>query len=330
MTSGHLDDRSRVVIVGAGRVGSTTAFTALIQGLAQSIVLVDVDPARAEGEAMDLVHGLPFVPPALVEAGGFEACAEADVVILTAGAARQPGDTRLDLARRNLDLYRDLVPRITATGFAGIVLVVSNPVDLLTLAVQRLSGFPAERVLGTGTILDTARLRSVLSRRFEVDARNIHAYVVGEHGESEVPAWSLARIANLTLLEFARATGRLWTCEDERRIGEEVRGAGAEVIRRKGATHYAIGLATASLARAVLRDDRSILTVSTVLQGQQGIEEIATSLPCIVGREGRLATVPLSLGEDEARALVESARVLQEAYVQAGGPPAPVSPARPG
>jgi L-lactate dehydrogenase len=322
MTAGHVGDRSKVVIVGAGRVGSTTAFAALIHGLAQSIILVDVDPARAEGEAMDLVHGLPFVPPAIVQSGGFEACAEADVVILTAGAARQPGDTRLDLARRNLDLCRDFVPRITASGFAGVLLVVSNPVDLLTLAVQRIAGCPPQRVLGTGTILDTARLRSILSRHFEVDARNIHAYVVGEHGESEVPAWSLASIANLTLPEFAQATGRGWTREDERRIGEEVRRAGAEVIRRKGATHYAIGLATASLARAVLRDDRSILTVSTVLQGQQGIDQVAISLPCIVGREGRLATIPLSLAEDEARALAESAEILRAAYAEADGPAA--------
>jgi len=322
MTSARsLDDRHRVVIVGAGRVGASIAFASLISGVATSIVLVDRDAERAEGEAMDLVHGLPYVPPATVEAATIAACADADVVILTAGAARQPGDTRLDLARRNLALIRELVPSVTATGFGGVFVVVSNPVDLATLAVQRLSGFPASRVIGTGTALDTARLRALLGRHFDIDARNVHAYVIGEHGESEVPAWSLARIASLPLGEFARAVSREWSVKVRDSIADQVLKAGAEVIRRKGATNYAIAMATTKVAASILRDARTVLTVSTVLDGEQGESAVALSLPCIVGRAGRITTIPLSLASDEAAALARSADLLRRAYDEADGPP---------
>ncbi len=314
------DDRLTVVIVGAGRVGSTTAYASLITGLANSIVLVDEDEARAEGEAMDLVHGLPYVRPATIEAGGYSACRNADLVIVTAGAARQPGDTRIDLSKRNLALAAEMVPRIMESGFDGVFLVVSNPVDLMTQAVQRLSGLPRARVLGTGTTLDTARLRTLLARHFQLAARNVHAYVIGEHGETEVPVWSLARIANLTLDEFARAGDMAWDDAVRQRLGDRVRQAGAEVIKRKGSTHYAIGLAIVQVARAVLRDERTIMTVGSVLAGEQGIEEVALSLPCLIGRDGRLATIPLSLDAGESAALTASAEALRQAYRDAGGP----------
>jgi L-lactate dehydrogenase len=316
-----LDDRHKVVIVGAGRVGSTTAYAALIGGLADHLVLVDQDHARAQGEAMDLVHGLPYLPPARVEAGDFAACADADLVVLTAGVARQAGDTRLDLSRRNLDLYREIVPAVMTHGFSGVFLIVANPVDLVTLAVHRLSGLEAARVIGTGTTLDTARLRSLLAQHFHIDARNVHAYVVGEHGETEVPVWSLARISNLPVADFARALGMSWSAEQERSFGEQVRKAGGEVIRRKGATHYAIALATVRIARTVLRDQRSILTVSAVQDGEQSIEGVALSLPCVLGRAGRINTIPLPLSPGERSDLDRSARVLREAYEEASGPP---------
>jgi len=314
------EERLRVVIVGTGRVGSSTAYAALIGGLATEIVLVDADPQRAEGEAMDLMHGLPYVRPTSVRAGGFADCATADVVIMTAGAARQPGDTRLDLSRRNLQLFADLVPRVATSDFTGVLLVVSNPVDLLTLAAQRLSGLPRERVLGTGTTLDTARMRALLAQHFGIAARNVHSYVIGEHGESEVPVWSLARIANLSLEEFARATGRPWDEEHQRATAEQVRTAGAEVIRRKGATHYAIGLATVAVTRAILRDERTILTVGSALAGEQGLTDVALSVPCLIGRAGRLATIPLSLSAAEESELTRSAGILRTAYREAGGP----------
>jgi L-lactate dehydrogenase len=309
-----------MVIIGAGRVGASIAFASLISGVASSIVLVDRDADRAEGEAMDLLHGLPYVPPATVESETMAACAGADIVILTAGAARQPGDTRLDLARRNLALIQEVVPAVTATGFGGVFVVVSNPVDLATLAVQRVSGFPPSRVIGTGTALDSARLRSILARHFEIDARNVHAYVIGEHGESEVPVWSLARIASLPIDEFARAAAHNWSAEVRDGIAGRVLNAGAEVIRRKGATYYAIALATSRVAECILRDTRTVLTVSTVLSGEQGACNVALSLPCIVGRAGRSATIRLSLAPDEAAAFARSADVLKRAYEEAGGP----------
>ncbi len=314
------EGRSRVVIVGAGRVGSAAAYAAMITGLAGEIVLVDQDLARAEGEAMDLSHGLPYTPPAAVRAGGFEDCAGADVVILTAGAARQPGDSRLDLARRNLDLIGGIVPRIMPLHDRAVVVVVSNPVDLVTRAVWRLSGLPAGRIIGTGTTLDTARLRILLAAHFDVSVRNVHAYVVGEHGETEVPTWSQARIANVALPEFAKAAGKEWSPDIRAAITEKVRTAGAEVIRRKGATQYAIGLATVRLARSILQDERSVLTVSTVFQGEQNLRNVALSFPCLIGRAGRRTTLPLALDPGEEAALFQSAETLQQAYREAGGP----------
>lgn len=209
------------------------------------------------------------------------------------------------------------MPAVTATGFGGVFVVVSNPVDLATLAVQRVSGFPLSRVIGTGTALDTARLRSILARHFEIDARNVHAYVIGEHGESEVPVWSLARIASLPIDEFARAAAHPWSLEVRDAIASRVLNAGAEVIRRKGATYYAIALATARVAASIPRDAR---TVSTVLDGERSTRDVALSLPCIVGRAGRSTAIPLSLAPDEAAAFARSVDVLRRVYEESGGP----------
>jgi L-lactate dehydrogenase len=292
----------------------------LIKGVADTITLIDADPGRAEGEVMDLSHGLPFMPQAQIRSGTLEDCSGADLLVLTAGAARQAGDTRLDLARKNLEMVRGLVPGIQKRNPDGIWIVVSNPVDLLTRAVVAAADCDPARVIGTGTMLDTARLRALLAGHFAVDAHNVHAVVIGEHGDSEVPVWSAARIANLDLPAFARATGRPWDDEGQQEISRQVKTAGAEVIRRKGATNFAIGLATVQLARAILRDERSILTVSTLLAGAQGLLDVALSLPCLLGRTGRLTTIPLVLDADEEAALARSAALLQGAYREAGGP----------
>jgi L-lactate dehydrogenase len=320
---------AHMAVLGAGRVGATTAYASLIRGIVDTLTLVDVDLARAEGEAMDLSHGLPFLQQAQIRASTPADCAGADLLVLTAGAARQPGDSRLDLAKRNLELMRGLVPQVQARNPGAIWIVVSNPVDLLTRAVREFAGCPAGRVIGTGTMLDTARMRALLAQHFEVDAHNVHAAIIGEHGDTEVPVWSLARIANLDLPSFARAVGRPWDAAIQAQFGNQVRSAGAEVIRRKGATYYAIGLATAQLARAILRDERSILTVASVLDGEQGLRDVALSLPCLLGRSGRLNTIPLSLDEGEQSALARSADVLRKAYQEAGGTSSPpsVSPA---
>lgn len=321
-TTGRADDKLEIAIVGAGRVGSSTAFAALVGGLADTITLVDFDPARAEGEAMDLIHGLPFVAPASVRSGGLDACRDADVIVLTAGAARQPGDTRLDLAKRNLDLFRDLVPRVVEQTRDAVLVVVSNPVDLLTLATQRLSGLPSNQVLGSGTMLDTARLRSLLAQYFGIDARSVHAHVIGEHGDSQVVPWSQARLGGAPIGQFARDVGKEWSDETGVRIRGEVAHAGAEVIRRKGATHYAIGLVAARLARTIARNERSVLTVSTPLEGQHGLRDVSLSLPCVVGRTGVEHVVSLPLEPQELQGLTASAKALQEVYEKVGGPPA--------
>ena len=311
--AGIADDKLRMVIIGAGRVGTTTAYAALLTGVADEITMVDAERERAEGEAMDLIHGLPFMPPAEVHAGGYDACANADLIVLTAGAPRQQGDSRLDLARRNLDLLAAVAPQVAAENPDALLLIVSNPVDLITLAVRRLLGFRPERVIGTGTVLDSARLRAVLARHFQVDARSVHSYILGEHGDSQFPAWSLARIGGATLDSFARAAGREWGPEVRERLAAEVRQAGAEVIRRKGGTHFAIGLATARLARALLHDERSVHTVSTELVGEMGLRDVALSLPCVLGRAGRITLLPLDLDDVERRALDASADLLRSA-----------------
>jgi L-lactate dehydrogenase len=315
-----LDDKLKMVIVGAGRVGSTTAFAALALGTASEITLVDQSVERAEGEAMDLIHGMPYLSPAVIRAGDFTACRDADVVVITAGAAREPGDARLDLARRNLALFAELVPRIVEQTREAILVVVSNPVDVLTLATQRWSGLPAEQVLGSGTILDTSRLRSSLAQRFGVDARSVHAHVVGEHGDSQVTLWSEARVGGLDLETFARVMGKPWSAEIESSIHNDVMRAGAEVIKRKGATHYAIGLAAAHLVRTILRDERSILTVSTALTSPDALAGTALSLPCIVGRSGCIKRLELELPAHETAQLAASAAVLRDVYSKVNGP----------
>lgn len=317
---GYADDRHQLVIVGAGRVGSTTAYAALVSGIADSITLIDADRNRAEGEVMDLVHGLPFVSPTTVRAAGYEACREADVIIVTAGAARQPGDTRLDLARRNLALYQEIIPKIVEWTRDAVLIIVSNPVDLLTLAAQRISGLPPSQVVGTGTVLDTSRLRSTLAEHFAIDARNVHAFVVGEHGDSQVTLWSSARIAGLSLADYARAAGKAWNADLEHELERQVLTAGAEVIRRKGATYFAIGLVASHLARTVLHDVRSIVTVSSVLQGEHGLSGVSLSLPCVVGREGCAKALTLSIDERELGALRSSADTLRGVYAEIGGP----------
>jgi L-lactate dehydrogenase len=309
-------DRIKVGMIGAGRVGATTAFATLMEGIADSIVLLDSDTERAEGEAMDLMHVLPFVGNVDVCAGGYDALENADVVVVTAGSARSVSGDRLDLARRNIDMLRDVLPQVLEHAGDAILVIVSNPVDLLTLAAVRSTGLPPGKVIGTGTMLDTARLRSLLGHHFGVDPHNVHAYVLGEHGESEVISWSLSRIASIDLPQYAGISGREWDDGVRAGIEKAVRHAGAEVIRRKGATNFAIGMATARLLRAIVRNERSIQTVSTT--SEDG--DVSLSLPCVIGRTGRIATVPIMLDEGEQAALESSADRLREAYLKSGGP----------
>jgi L-lactate dehydrogenase len=309
---------ARIAVVGAGNVGTTFAYALLLSGLASEIVLVDADPARAEGEAMDLNHAVPFSRPVRVRAAALEDCRDAAITVVAAGFAQKPGETRLDLLRRNAALIRDIAPRVARGSPQGVLLVATNPVDILTLEALRASGLPRSRVIGSGTTLDTARFRYLLGEYFSVDARNVHAYVIGEHGDSEVPVWSHANIAGMPLDEYCRANGVSCLAAERERIFVETRDAAARIIRRKGATYYAVAAGLVRIVESILRAQRTILTVSTLLEGEHGLRGVCLSLPAVLDRGGVDRVLRLELDPAEEAALQRSARILQEAAAGVG------------
>ena len=305
----------RVAVVGAGHVGATFAYALLLSGLASEIVLVDADRDRAEGEAMDIGHAVPFSPPARVWAGDISETAGAALTVVTAGAGQRPGETRLDLAGRNAAVMRDVAARVARHNPDGLLLVATNPVDVLTQIAREESGLPDGRVIGSGTILDTARLRYLIGQQLAVDARSVHAYVVGEHGDSGVPVWSSATAGGVPLPSFAAARGLAFDAGVRERLARETREAAYEVIRRKHATYYAIASGLVRLVEAILRDQRTVLSVSTLVtraHGYSGVEGVCLSVPCVVAREGIAAVLRLELDPGEAAALRRSADVLAE------------------
>lgn len=308
---------TRVAIVGTGNVGSTFTYALLLSGLAAEIVLIDVNRSRAEGEAMDLNHAVPFAHPTRIWAGHYGDCAGATVTVITAGANQRPGETRLDLIQKNAAIFRDIVPAVARHNPAGILLIATNPVDALTYASVKLSGLPKERVIGSGTILDTARFRHLLSRHFQVDARSVHAFIVGEHGDSEVPIWSLANIAGMQLEAFSAANGLTLDAADRQRIFEQTRDAAYHIIERKGATYYAVAAGLMRIVEAILRDQGTVLSVSTLVDdGSFGDGDVCLSLPTVVGRDGAERVLRLSLAPAEAEALNRSADVLRSTIGQ--------------
>lgn len=306
----HAPHPRKVAVVGAGNVGATFAYALVLNGLVGEIVLIDIDRERAEGEAMDINHAVPLSNPVRVWAGDYAGCAGADVVVVTAGAAQRPGETRLDLVKKNAGIFREVIPSITEHNETGILLIATNPVDALSYAAWKLSGFPSHRVIGSGTVLDTARFRYLLSEHLELDPRNVHAYVVGEHGDSEVPIWSLANVAGMRLQEYCRRT-QCDVGDDVRdRISHQVRDAAYEIIERKGATYYAVAVGLVRIVEAVLRDQHTVLTVSNLVPGYYGIEDVYFSLPAVLAREGVERVVELSLAEEEIAALEACSDVL--------------------
>ncbi len=301
-----------VTIVGAGHVGSTFAYSLLLSGLAEEIVLIDQDHARAEGEAMDIAHAVALERPTRVRAARLEDAPAAAITVITAGVAQRPGETRLDLVQRNLAIFRELVPRLAQRSPDGILLVATNPVDVMTWVTLQLSGLDPRRVFGSGTVLDTARLRALLSERYQVDSRSIHAHVIGEHGDSEVVAWSLANVAGTALTEFCASRGMKCDAATMNEIVEETRGAAGAIIERKGSTAYAIGSALTRIVEAIIRNERSVLSVSSVLTGTFGIKDVCLSLPSVVARSGIVHVIEPSLAPQELHALRESAAVLQK------------------
>jgi L-lactate dehydrogenase len=301
----------RVAIVGMGNVGSTFAYALLLSGLAAEIVLIDANRAKAEGEAMDLTHAVPFTHPTNVWPGDYGDCAGAVVTVLAAGAPQAPGETRLDLIKKNAAIWRSIVPQVAKHNPGGILLIATNPVDVLTYAAWKLSGLPSQRVIGSGTILDTARFRYLLSQHFGVDARSVHAYITGEHGDSEAPVWSSANIAGMRLPQFCQAQGIRY----DQRVMEEIflqtRDAAYRIIERKGATYYAVAAGLMQITQAVLRNQNTVLSVSSLIDNYYGLSDVCFSLPTVIDRGGVEQVLRLELDDAEVNKLRTSARVLR-------------------
>ncbi|KAL2180586.1 lactate dehydrogenase [Thermothelomyces heterothallicus CBS 202.75] len=300
----------KIVIVGAGSVGVTTAYALLLDRLAADIVLIDIDKNRAMGEVMDLSHAAHFAQ-ARVRVGDYEDCAHAAAVIITAGVNQKPGQTRLDLVRTNYALFRDVVPRIAHHAPDTILVVATNPVDVLTHAAHHLSGFPLERVIGSGTAMDTTRFRHELGKHFGVNPRNVHAMIVGEHGDSQLPVWSLAAICGMRLRDYCKAAGMEHDEAALEACAKRTREAAYEIIQRKGKTNYGVASVLVSILQPIVTDSDAIMTVSRV-GTYAGVEDVALSMPCKLNRHGAYQDVPLLLSESEEAALRESALGIKE------------------
>jgi L-lactate dehydrogenase len=307
---------NKVGLIGTGMVGASFAYSLMQGGVANELVLIDADAARAEGEMMDLNHGLPFVRPMRIIAGGYQDLADADVIVICAGMSQRPGQTRLDLLQKNAAIFHDIVPKINAVNQDAIIVVAANPVDILTYITAQIVGLKHTRVLGSGTVLDTARLRYMLSQHYGVDSRSVHAYVVGEHGDSELALWSLANIAGVRLADFVGANGQGYDQAALDRIFYQTRNAAYEIIQRKKATYYAIGLGLLAIVESILRDQHTVMTVSSPMCGQYGVCDIAISMPAIVGRRGVEEVINLPLSEPELAAFQSSAQTLKERLSQ--------------
>jgi L-lactate dehydrogenase len=306
------DRVNRVVLIGTGAVGSSYAFALLNQGITEELVLLDLNKEKSEGDAMDLNHGMAFAPSSTkIWFGDYSDCKHADLIVICAGAAQKPGETRLDLVEKNAKIFKGIVGQIMASGFDGIFLVATNPVDILTYAVWKYSGLPKERVIGSGTILDTARFRFLLGEYFNIDTRNVHAYIIGEHGDTELPVWSHADIATRPISE--------WMAHDEKYKQEEldkifinVRDAAYHIIEKKGATFYGIAMGLVRLTKAILQNENSVLTVSAYLNGEYGQSDVYVGVPAVVNRNGIRGVVELDLTKDEKEKFGHSVSVLKK------------------
>lgn len=302
----------KVAIIGCGFVGSASAFALLESGLFSEIVLIDANQEKAEGEALDIAHGAPFARPTKIYAGEYKDIADASIVIVTAGAGQKPGETRLDLVKKNVGIFKSVIPSITEYNKEGILLIVANPVDVLTYAAAKISGFPENRVFGSGTVLDTARFKYLLGEHLQVDSRAVHAFIIGEHGDSEIAAWSSANVSGIPVNDFCEMRGHFEHAKAMERIAEEVKNSAYEIIEKKGATYYGIAMSVKRICEAIVRDEKSILPISSIQHNNYGISDVALSMPAIVGREGVECTVPYELSKKEVEALQESAKTLKE------------------
>jgi len=300
----------KCAVIGCGNVGATTAYALMKSGLFSEIVLIDVDKKKAEGEAMDLNHGLPFNSPALIYAGDYAGIYDSYLIIITAGAAQKPGETRLDLVKKNTAIFRSIIDNILEYNKKAILLVVTNPVDVLTYVTLARSGFPASRVIGSGTVLDTARLKQLIGQHFEVDSRNVHSFIIGEHGDSELPVFSSANISGVDIEEYCRISGKDIHVLD--RLYDDVKNSAYHIIDAKGATYYAIAEAVLRICRALVRDENTIMPVSVLASGEYGIEDVCIGMPAIVGYGGVKRVLEIPLDRTERALLKKSADSLKE------------------
>ena len=303
----------KAAVIGCGFVGSSIAFSLIQRGLFSELVLIDANADKAEGEAMDLSDGLPYGSAMEIIAGDYDDIADCGLVVITAGVNQRPGQTRLDLIGKNTAILESVLRELTSRCFNGVLLVVSNPVDVLTYAARRLSGYPRGRVIGSGTVLDTARLKQLLGEELGVDSRNVHTFIIGEHGDSELPVWTGANVSGLNLDDFCRLRGHELDRKLMDRLYMNVRDSAAEIIRRKGATYYGIAMAVGRIAQCIVRDEHAVLPISVSLEGEYGLSGLALSVPAIVGRNGLEKVLEIPLNQSERAALEASARRMAQA-----------------
>ena len=302
----------KAAVIGCGFVGSATAFTLMQSHLFSELVLLDSNQEKADGEAKDIAHGIPFAGQMKIYAGDYTDLADAAVIIVTAGANQKPEEKRLDLIHRNVAIYKNIIPQIMQQNFEGILLIVSNPVDILTYVATKLSGLPAGRVFGSGTVLDSARLKYALSQHLHVDSRSVHAFIIGEHGDSEIAAWSSANVSGIPLHLFCEMRGHFEHELAMEEIAKKVKNSAYEIIQKKQATYYGIAMSVKRICEAIVRNERSILPVSSLMQGAYGLQELALSMPAIVGQNGVETHVPITLNQKEREKLQASADMLHD------------------
>ncbi|MBQ4644914.1 MAG: L-lactate dehydrogenase [Clostridia bacterium] len=312
-------DLKKVALVGTGFVGMSFAYALLNSGECDQLVLIDVNKEKAKGEAMDLNHGLPFAKRnMLIYAGEYSDCHDADIVVIAAGVAQKDGEGRIALLKRNYEVFKSIIEPIVNSGFDGIFLVATNPVDIMTKITLELSGFDPSRVIGSGTTLDTARLRYLLGDYFSIDPRNVHAYVIGEHGDSEIVPWSQAYITTKKVHDIVDSSNGRFSFDDLYKLSKDVTGAAQEIIKAKSATYYGIGMALVRIVRAIFGDEKSALTVSVMLNGQYGVKDVYAGLPAIIGRNGVEDIIVLDLKESERTAFINSCEFLKQTAKEIG------------
>lgn len=309
-------DTRKAAMIGCGFVGSASAFALMQSGLFSELVLIDANHDKAEGEAMDIAHGLPFAGQMKIYAGDYDDIVDAAVIIVTAGAAQKPGETRLDLVNKNVNIFKSIIPEIAKRNYKGILLIVANPVDILTYTAVKLSGLPENRVIGSGTVLDTARLKYALGEHLEVDSRSVHSFIIGEHGDSEIVAWSSTNVSGIPVNDFCELRGHFNHEEAMHRIADDVKNSAYDIIEKKGATYYGIAMSVKRICECIMRDEKSILPISSMMHGEYGISGICLSMPTVVGREGVETRVPIQLNEQEESALSASAEQLSKVAAQ--------------